>query len=226
MLRKTDLHFNIEPIIRQVTELDWAERSILLNETTGQLLNGPYTTKQEFQNTPLGEVLESLGEIGEARLLKLEPAEVYSAHTDPDDRYHLSIITNPHCYLANLEDNTLHHLPLDGYVWDMDTSIKHSAVNLGGLPRIHLNVRKRLPNVTDSYYRLTVVGENINWRQEVYFEAMGYVNRKIKTGEVTGLEKINDREMLISFTNPAVLRFIVNSVQSKGFELKVTPETR
>ena len=47
MLIKTNLHFNINPIIKQVTELSWDSRSIQLNETTGHLLNGIYVVKPE-----------------------------------------------------------------------------------------------------------------------------------------------------------------------------------
>lgn len=222
MLTRTDLHFNIEPIIEQVKRLNLTEHSLALNETTGNLLNGPYTIKQEFVGTPLGNVLEALGEIGEARLLRLDSGETYTAHTDPDDRLHLSIISNPYCYLVNLEDNTLHNLPVDGYIWDMDTSIMHSAINLGGRERIHLNVRAVLPQFSKPGKRLTFVGGDFDWKQELYKDIMGFVNKEIKAGRVTGFEKVNDREVLISYTDNSVLNYIMGIAIRKGFTVQAT----
>lgn len=223
MLIKTNLHFNINPIIKQVTELSWDSRSIQLNETTGHLLNGIYVVKPEFIGTPLGDVLTALGDIGEARLLKIASGETYTAHTDPDDRFHLSIISNEFCYLANLEEDTLHHLPVDGYVWEMDTSIKHSAINLGGLPRIQLNIRKRLPAFTAPGMRLEIVTKGFAWKQDLYIDTMGYINSKIKSGEVTGFTPIDDKVMLINCSD-AVLNYLTNIIFLKGCELEITPE--
>lgn len=222
MLTRTELHFDIAPIIAQVNALNLSERSIVLNETTGSLLNGPYTIKQEFIGTPLGDVLATLGEIGEARLLRLDSGQTYTAHTDPDDRLHLSIISNPYCYLVNLEDNTLHNLPVDGYIWDMDTSIMHSAINLGGRERIHLNVRAVLPKFKRPGKRLTFLGGDFDWKQELYKDLMGYVNKNIKDGLITGFEKVNDREVLISYTDRKVLNYITAIAVKKGFTVQAT----
>lgn len=223
MLKRTDLYFDINPIIEQVKLLNLKEHSLALNETTGNLLNGPYTIKQEFVDTPLGNVLEALGQIGEARLLRLDSGETYTAHTDPDDRLHLSIISNPYCYLVNLEDNTLHNLPVDGYIWDMDTSLMHSAINLGGRERIHLNVRAVLPKVSGLTSRLTFTGGEFDWKQELYKDVMGHVNRCIKDKSITGFEKINDREVLISYKDRTAVDYIVNVATQKGFTVEVCP---
>lgn len=226
MLTKTTFNFNIKPIIDQVTEMAWYDRSISLNETAGTLLNGPYTIKPEFQNTPLGNVLASLGNIGEARLLKLDSGGVYTAHTDPDDRLHLSIISNEFCYLVNLEDNTLHHLPVDGYIWDMDTSIRHSAVNLGGKERIHLNIRKLLPAVTGDAYRITFDLGGFDWKQQLYLDTMGYVNRKIKDNTITGFERISDKEILVSVADKSVINYLSNTAKSNGIMVLIKQENR
>jgi len=221
MLTKTPLHFNIDPIIEQVTRMDWSERSIALNSTTGNLLNGVYKVKPEFDNTPLGNVVKWLGDIGEARLLKLESGETYTAHTDPDDRLHMSIISNDFCYLANLESNTLHHLPVDGHIWEMDTGIRHSAMNLGGTPRIHLNIRKKLPAFSSPGYKLTAQVSGFTWKQDLYLDTMRYVNQKVKQGEITGFSKVDDKTILIN-CQPETLNFLINNAQLNGFEFTVT----
>ena len=59
---------DIQPIIDQVSTLEYFDKRLILNETVGKLLTGPYTVKQEFKNTPIGNLLESIGPIGEARL--------------------------------------------------------------------------------------------------------------------------------------------------------------
>ncbi|CAB4126066.1 Aspartyl/asparaginy/proline hydroxylase [uncultured Caudovirales phage] len=222
MLKRTDLHFDIDPIIEQVLSLNLTGKSLLLNETNGNLLNGPYTVKSEFVNTPIGNLLLKLGDIGEARLLKLESSETYTAHTDPDDRLHLSIISNPHCYLINLEDNTLHNLPIDGYIWNMDTSIMHSAINLGGTQRIHLNVRVRLPECVEPKTQLTFEGGDVDWKQSLYMDVMGYINKKIKSGDITGFEKVNDRSVFINYADESIIDYIVSTVSKKGFTVQIS----
>ena len=219
MLTKTPLQFDIEPIIEQVKSLGHFNRSLLLNETEGNILSGYYTTKKEYVDTPLGEVLKQLGDIGEARLLKLDPEDVYTAHTDPDDRYHLSIITTDYSYVADLESNTLHHLPVDGTVWYMDTSIMHSAINLGGgMERIHLNVRVRMPQINGSYYSIKFDDNNqIDWKQILYNTFMGYINLMIKEKQITGFERKSDRELHIS-CSPTVLNCIRDRAKSAGFD--------
>lgn len=219
ILIKTSLQFDIEPIVHQVKDIGYFEKSLVLNETEGNILSGYYTTKKEYVNTPLGNVLKSLGDIGEARLLKLGPEDVYTAHTDPDDRYHLSIVTTPYSYIADLESDTLHHLPVDGTVWYMNTSIMHSAINLGGGDeRVHLNVRVRMPMITKPYYNIQFVDCNKpGWKQTLYNSIMGYINLMIKEKQVTGFERVSETELRINCSQ-SVLSAIVNRTNSAGFD--------
>jgi hypothetical protein len=216
MLTKTNFKFNIEPIIAQLNTLPYFERSLKLNETDGNLLSGVYRIKPEFVNTPLGDVLDSLGNIGEARLLKLLSAQSYTAHCDPDDRYDLVITTNPNCYLINIEENSLHHLPVTGEIWKLDTSIKHTASNFGSRDRVYLNIRERLPEFISPGIHFYFTGGDFDWKQVLYEDIMGYINRKIKEKEITGIEKVNDRELRLNCTDE-VRDYIYNNATSKGF---------
>lgn len=198
MIEQTNIHVDIGPIIEQVRAMNVQEWSTPLNETTGNILSGTYTVKQQYKNTPLGNVIDMLDDPGEARLLRLASEECYTAHTDPDDRYHLSIIDNEHSYLIDLESKTMHQLQCDGYVYRMDTSITHTAINVSASERIYLNVRVRMPTCHDDPYHLKLVGGDYDYKYKVYYYLMGYLNKSIKAGSVTGLEKINDREFYIN----------------------------
>lgn len=222
MLTKTELHFDIDPIIEQVRNIGYFKRSLVLNETDGNLLSGEYRVKSEYEGTPLGIVLSKLGNIGEARLLKLDPEDVYTAHTDPDDRYHLSIITTPYSYVADLENCVLHHLPVDGSIWYMDTSIMHSAINLGGGDeRVHLNVRVRLPSISKPCYSIRFEdANNYDWKQMLYNTMMSYINIAIKNKEITGIERVSEKEMLINCSSD-VLKILTHKVESGGFKLVI-----
>ena len=178
--------------------------------------------KSEYKNTPLGDVLDKLGDIGEARLLKLMSEEVYTAHTDPDDRYHLIIVTTPYSYMVDCENDTLYHLPANGYVYYMDTSIMHSAINLGGTERIHLNVRVRLPEIKYPCYELTFhIKDEAEWKQKLYNTMMGYINKQIKMSFITGIEKVNEQTIRLNASN-LVIEDIIKAVKSIDYDVTVT----
>jgi hypothetical protein len=198
MLQKTQYTFDIQPIIEQVTQLNITERTALNYTLDGDLFGGEYITCPQYVDTPLGNVLASIEDIGEARLLPLGQTESYHAHRDPDDRYHLSIITNSYSYLADLEDNRLYHLPADGVLWLMDTSILHSAVNLTGQRRIQLNIRKKLPMYRGGGYKLTFTSDRYDWVHQFYVTALGYINQCCKKGSITGIYKESDNVLLLN----------------------------
>jgi hypothetical protein len=215
----------LDEIQYQVSMLDWSQGNrIVLNESDGGLFSGKYTTLSQFQNTALGLLLEELGDIGEARLLRLECKDAYTVHTDPDDRIHLAIETNPHAYIMDIENNSMIHIPADGTVWHMDTSKKHMAGNFGGTPRIHLNVRVKLPNYTKGGYHLTISGGSYDWKQELYMDTMSFLNRNIKNRNITGLEKLNERELLINCEHETLVE-IIELVESKNFECSVQADS-
>jgi hypothetical protein len=219
MLNKLDLQLDISPIVDQVRNLSF-DKSLVLNYTTGTLLNGPYFTKQEFINTPLGMALEKIGNLGEARLLKLTSAESYTAHADPDDRIHVAITTNPYCYLIDLSNTKLYHIPADGSVWHMDTGFMHVAANFGGRERIHLNIRKALPAIQGEGVILSVEGGDFDWKQEAYATIMTFFNRAIKNKMITGFEKINERQVKLN-CDIDILQPCIKELESKGFKVDI-----
>lgn len=217
MLKRMNLNVDIDPIVDQVSTLNF-DKSLALNFTDGKLLNGPFKTKPEFVGTPLGDAIEKIGNVGEARLLKLDSAESYTAHADPDDRIHLAITSNPHCYLLDLENEKMYHIPVDGEFWLMDTGIMHVACNFGGRPRIHLNVRVSVPEFKKPGYLLSVEGGDYDWKQESYTVLMSFFNRSIKNKSITGFEKVNERTVLIN-CNINELNPYIDSLRRKGFKV-------
>lgn len=223
MLKKLDHAFPIQPIVDQVVALPYFERYVQLNETDeGRLFNGPYRTKPEYVGTPLGNVLEALGSVGEARLLKLKPEESYMAHSDPDDRLHMSIITNEYCRIIDLEENQMYYLPVDGTVWLMDTGPIHVASNFGAHERIHLNIRVLLPDVKEGWVRFTVEGGDYDWRHIIQISITRWMNRALKEGKMTGIRKLGDREMLVNPRDQAAMDELVRVGQQAGFTIKTS----
>jgi hypothetical protein len=223
MLKKLDQAFPIDPIVDQVKALPYFERYIQLNETDeGRLFNGPYRTKSEFVGTPLGDVLKALGNVGEARLLKLKPEESYMAHSDPDDRLHMSIITNEYTRIIDLDANQMYHLPVDGSVWLMDTGPIHVASNFGAHERIHLNIRVLLPDVKEGWVRFTVEGGDYDWRHIIQISITRWMNRALKEGKMTGIRKLSDREMLVNPRDQEAIDELVRVGEQAGFTIKTS----
>jgi hypothetical protein len=222
MLTNIGKTFPIEPLVEQVKTLGDFGKSLLLNDCKGKLLSGPYETKPEFQNTPLGDVLAAIDNPGEARLLRLTPSETYSAHADPDDRYHVAIITNPFAYLLDFTNEKFYHIPADGGLWYMDAGVVHIAANFGPRDRIHLNIRIPLPEFKSPGYSLKLSGGDYDWKQESYIEIMTFFNRAIKAGEITGFEKVNDKEVLLNCIDVEILEPFIKKLESKGFVIEIT----
>lgn len=223
MLKLTDKIFSITPIIEQTASLHF-EKRLAVNKQTGTFFGDPWEVLPEFKDTPIGNVLESIGPVGEARLMRLTSAETYTAHGDPDDRYHIAIVTNPYSYIIDLDDGKLFHLPVDGKLWLMDTSKTHVAANFGGRDRIHLNVRLLLPKFdpTKKFVRLKIEGGDFDWKQESYIEVMPRLNNLIKSKYVTGFDRINDRELLLNVVDPLIIEPIIDRLQIKGFTVNLS----
>jgi len=214
---------NFSDIVDQVVGLGYFGKRLELNVPTGEFFNDPWSLKNEFIDTPLGNVLNNLGNIGQARLLCLDSGETYTAHCDPDDRIHLAILTNPYSYLVNIEDQQLHHIPANGQLWHMDTSKIHIAVNWGSRTRIHLNVRVLLPkyNSANPSLKIKILDGDYDWKQVAYMPIMQLVNRHVKDGLVTGFKGISDKEIIINTLKPDLFNSAFEEIKKAGVILDV-----
>jgi hypothetical protein len=131
----------IEQAQNSIPDVDFR---LALNEPTGDFFYDPWIIRSEFRNTVWEKILNTIPDkIGEARLIKLDPGTCYRSHSDIDDRWHLSILSE-RSYLINLENDTMYPTIQDDHWHIIDTGIKHSAANFGSKPRTQLVVRKLL----------------------------------------------------------------------------------
>jgi hypothetical protein len=223
MLSLLSQKFQIQPIIEQVTSLN-PQKRIDLNVPTGKFFNDIWKIKDDIVGTPLGNVLNSLPNIGQARLLTLESGESYTAHTDPDDRIHLPIITNDFSYLIDITNNTMHHIPADGSLWYMDTSRTHVATNWGSTARIHLNIRMLLPHfdISKAGIHIKVVDGPFDWKQLSYIELMGEINRSVKSNIITGFDSSNERELFLNCDSNDFLNDVLDRIKSRGVDIRIS----
>ena len=146
MITKTNYSTQIDLINQALREIP---TDIVLNEPTGNFFYDPWNIKSEFIGTVWEKLLNSLHvtDMGQARILILEPGEVYQAHADIDDRWHLNIL-GEQSYLIDLDNQTMYKLKQDGCWYYMNTRYIHTACNFGPVPRIQLVVRRLLKHGT------------------------------------------------------------------------------
>jgi hypothetical protein len=145
MITATKYKCSDELIHRVCALLDDLEYPVILNEPVGDFFTDPWSIKSKFQNTVWHDILSTLTQdIGQARIIKLDPATCYHCHADIDDRYHLNL-QGEQCYLVDLDEQKMHKIEDDGIWYSMDASRIHSAVNFGRYARYQIVVRKLLP---------------------------------------------------------------------------------
>ena len=101
-----------------------------------------YTILNEvYEGTVFADMIHDVN--GErARIMEMNAYTTYSVHKDNSPRYHMAIITNPNAYFIFPTLNQIMHIPADGFLYEVDTTILHSFVNCGP-DRTHLVISKR-----------------------------------------------------------------------------------
>ncbi len=159
MIRATDIHFDlaamrtvlqsVEPLFDRHNQIGVTSRpgaAEPLRDAVGWLpedvTEADYSViNEEFRGTHIEKFLQSLPfQWGRTRLMRLPAKSCLSIHADPSRRYHYAIITNPDAYIVAVHDNTgtFHHIPADGYLYQMDAHKTHTAINAGKEDRFHL----------------------------------------------------------------------------------------
>ncbi len=72
-----------------------------------------------------------------SRLMVMYPRTCYSIHADRTPRVHIAIDTHPQARFVFTDPPILAHIPSDGRVWWVDTTLEHTAINSSLKPRIH-----------------------------------------------------------------------------------------
>jgi hypothetical protein len=109
---------------------------ILISQSDYIILNDIY------EGTVFADVIRDMN--GErSRVMHMSYHSTYSVHKDKSPRYHLALITNPNAYFIFPTLNEIVHIPADGYVYEVDTTLPHSFVNCGP-DRMHLVMAKKI----------------------------------------------------------------------------------
>lgn len=108
------------------------------NKDTPEYLTSLLDNFAKFQNI----------EIGRARFMCLEPKKGLTVHSDNSERYHLVVATNENSYIANTMKSSqiaaiCYKLPVDGFMYRVDTTKEHFVYNGGDDNRIHLVISPR-----------------------------------------------------------------------------------
>ena len=158
-----------------------------INQPKGNFFYNPWEIKPEFKDTAWENVLADLGPVGEARIIHLKPGTCYHAHADIDDRYHLNI-SGSYSYLVDLESEYMHPLGADGFWYEMDAGLIHSAVNFGAETRTQLVVRKLLNNnVLHNQVKIKIFWNDLSYeraRSMLDHDLSGWLNRANKIGKI------------------------------------------
>lgn len=226
MLKKTDLQVDIQPLQNILGTITWDEKGrCCLNKATGNWLYDPYILYDKWKGTPFEQVLNSIPyNIGEARLMKLDPQDCYRAHSDADDRLHINILSNEYSYLIDLDDNTMFNLKEDGYLYYMDGSKMHTAVNFGPTPRIQLVIRvllNRCQRPDHVRTNFTFVDAPYNLRYLIDRRISPFINKYAKTGEIGFFDLVSPNSLYFEIT-PKALSHI--ELQAKLLNLKTKIE--
>jgi hypothetical protein len=131
-------------LVKQAQFWPLHDRKMVVNQPTGNFFYDTWTIKEQYKDSVWDQLLKALPtDIGEARIIVLEPGETYMAHADIDDRWHLNIDGNQ-SYLIDLSNKKMFELVADGIWYNMDAGRLHVASNFGQTLRIQLVVRKLL----------------------------------------------------------------------------------
>ena len=111
------------------------KKSIIKDQSEYKILN------EAYEGTVFADIIQDVN--GErARIMEMNPSTTYTVHKDNSPRYHLALITNPNAYFIFPTLNQIMHIPADGCLYEVDTTILHSFVNCGP-DRTHLVISKR-----------------------------------------------------------------------------------
>jgi hypothetical protein len=140
---------------------EFSTKKVSLNAPTNDFFYDPWTIKPEYKNTIWEEILSTIPEHGEARIIKLAEGECYTIHADIDDRWHLNI-SGENSYLVDLLSKTMYPTIHHNSWFLMNAGNLHSAVNFGNKDRYQLVVRKLLDrNIIADGIEVTMQNANV-----------------------------------------------------------------
>lgn len=224
-LRRLNYQTSVERFLPLLDNVSWdVDGRCALNKPKGHWLYDSYEFLPEWQGTEFekfaGEIPHKVSEL---RLIKLDPGECYRSHADIDDRLHINLVASDQCFLVNLNDQKLHKIETDGYLYKMDGSYLHSAVNLGGTVRIQLVMRIPLTKY-DIPNGKTVTIEFTNPPYNLRYVVDQYISPFLNTYVKQGLLGYFDAPSVTKFTmhiDDRALTTIRNKLDNLKLEYKI-----
>ncbi len=96
--------------------------------------------KPIYQKTSLAGLVKSMPfPFSIMRLSVLPPSTIIAMHTDASCHAQLAITTNEDCFVAARTGET-RHVPVDGKLYIISTTLPHTAFNASSEERIHLSI--------------------------------------------------------------------------------------
>jgi hypothetical protein len=196
MISKTPYSVDVNIIDLAINNIPSDEFRLTINSPTGRFFYDPWKLKDEFKNTVWERVYNSLPlTVGEARIIKLESGKNYISHADIDDRYHLNL-TGVNCYLIDLDKGELHQTIKDGIWYEMNASVRHSAINFGNRYRYQLVMRKLLnSNVLKKSKNIKIRSLIVDLDEARYCfddQISPWLNRANKRGIINNFSYVNN----------------------------------
>lgn len=221
MLIQTDYNIPLTTIQEALTQLPKMDFRVAINTPTGDFFYDSWKLKDEFIGTVWEEIYNSLLVVkGEARIIRLLSGECYNSHADMDDRYHLNL-SGTHCYLIDLDNQHMTKIKNDGYWYNMNASVRHTATNFGNPVRYQLVVRQLFTknNLADPVnVELHPIGDVGEARFSFDDTVSPWLNIANKQSKITSFKFINnivsfdiDRKYLseLGYVIPEQIRLII-----------------
>ena len=141
-----DIAKDPEAFCQELTKTGWTVPDFLGDDATHDNANLLILKEEDFTqfikeitHTYFYEVYNTLStvyNIGRVRIMNMKPKTSLTLHSDFQKRIHIPIITNEKCKLV--VNNTVYHIPADGYAYIVDTTQEHTAFNASTNERTHL----------------------------------------------------------------------------------------
>ena len=171
-----------------------------VNQPTGNFFYDPWQLKPQYTGTVLHTLLDQLGNVGQAKIVSIPPGQCYLAHSDVEDRYHVTL-QSEHSYVMDISNQKTHPCRVDDCVYHMNTAQLHSVMNAGYVPRIQLVVRQLLTRhqlVDPVHILIEATQAHHNLRQQWDQSILVWCNLANKQGIMTNFDPM-DSEARVQF---------------------------
>ena len=164
-----------------------------LNQPTGNFYYDPWQLKPEYEHTAVAQLLHQLAPVGQVKIVSIPPGQCYLAHSDVEDRYHVTL-QSEHSYVLDITHQQVYECRVDDRVYHTNTAQLHTVMNAGYVPRIQLVIRElltrhQLVNPVRIHIQATQAPHNL--RQQWDNHILVWCNLAHKQGIITDFDPMN-----------------------------------